>query len=258
MKKSFILHLDSLTILDEMTDEQAGIFIKSIYHYHKNNELPELNFAMKMAINPFINQFKRDKEKWEEQAKKNRENGIKGGRKAKNNPVGYVKTIDNTCNLTDQKPTGGQSGQVGAVNVSVNGNDNVSVTPPIIPPNSVKQIDDFLNDELDSKIHQSVFSLWKQLAKELNIKFTQEEWDTIYGYCGTRHTLPVHIIKSNIILLDKWANEGLDIISGLLKSFSTRTLIQPYMEIKTDAKGNRYNRQACILRRQEQIKKEQK
>jgi hypothetical protein len=64
MKKSFILHLDSLVILDKMTDQQAGQFLKILYNYQKNNTIPELDFAMEMAITPFLNQFSRDEEKY--------------------------------------------------------------------------------------------------------------------------------------------------------------------------------------------------
>lgn len=80
MKKSFILHLDSLVILDKMTDEQAGKFIKLIYEYQKTGKIQKLDFAMEMAITPFLNQFKRDSEKYESTVERNRRNGSKGGR----------------------------------------------------------------------------------------------------------------------------------------------------------------------------------
>jgi len=44
-KKGFILHKDSLIILDEMTDEQAGKFFKIIYQYQLNGSVPELDFC---------------------------------------------------------------------------------------------------------------------------------------------------------------------------------------------------------------------
>lgn len=72
--KSFILHKDSLSILEEMDDQQAGKFIKAIYQFQKTGELPELDFGLKMAINPFINQFKRDKEKYQSIVDRNKQN----------------------------------------------------------------------------------------------------------------------------------------------------------------------------------------
>lgn len=79
-KNSFLLHIDSLVILDKMTNEQAGIFIKILYEYKKTGELPELDFAMNMAVTPFINQFSRDDSKYEKVVERNRDNGSKGGR----------------------------------------------------------------------------------------------------------------------------------------------------------------------------------
>lgn len=82
MKTGFILHLDSLEVLNELTNEQAGILFKAIRDYNLGKE-PELDFAMKMAFLPFKNQFVRDFEKYENTCERNKANGAKGGRPKK-------------------------------------------------------------------------------------------------------------------------------------------------------------------------------
>ena len=82
MKTGFILHLDSLSVLDELTNEQAGILFKAIRDYNLGKE-PELDFAMRMAFLPFKNQFERDLEKYNNTCERNRNNGSKGGRPKK-------------------------------------------------------------------------------------------------------------------------------------------------------------------------------
>lgn len=78
-RKSFIIHLDSLDILDEMTDEQAGKLAKAWKAYHKGEEL-DLEADIKMAFIPFRNQFVRDEEKYVKIVERNRKNGSLGGR----------------------------------------------------------------------------------------------------------------------------------------------------------------------------------
>lgn len=82
MKTGFILHLDSLAVLDELTNEQAGILFKAIRDYNLGKE-PELDFAMKMAFLPFKNQFVRDSVKYDGVCERNKINGAKGGRPKK-------------------------------------------------------------------------------------------------------------------------------------------------------------------------------
>ena len=82
MKTGFILHLDSLSVLDELTNEQAGILFKAVRDYNLGIE-PELDFAMKMAFLPFKNQFVRDYEKYENTCERNKTNVSKGGRPKK-------------------------------------------------------------------------------------------------------------------------------------------------------------------------------
>ena len=79
-QKSFILHQDGLVILEKMTDEQAGKFIKILYYFKKTGELQELDFAMEMATTPFLNQFKRDGIKYNNVCEARKLAGSKGGK----------------------------------------------------------------------------------------------------------------------------------------------------------------------------------
>jgi hypothetical protein len=79
MKKSFILHRDSLDILDELTDEQSGKLFKAIKDFQNGVE-PELDSVLKMVFVPFRNQFLRDDKNYENRCEVNRANGSKGGK----------------------------------------------------------------------------------------------------------------------------------------------------------------------------------
>ena len=102
MRKSFILHNDSLNVLDILTDEQAGKLFKAIKNY-QNGVKQELDFGINIAFLQFENQFKRDEEKYESVIERNKINGSKGGRpknpvepkETQNNPVGFLETQDN-------------------------------------------------------------------------------------------------------------------------------------------------------------------
>ena len=70
-RKSFIVHNDSLNILDELTNDQAGMLFKAIKDYQLGNEL-NLDTLTKIAFSPFKNQFERDAIKYEKLCEKNR------------------------------------------------------------------------------------------------------------------------------------------------------------------------------------------
>ncbi|QDP63228.1 MAG: hypothetical protein Unbinned1520contig1002_26 [Prokaryotic dsDNA virus sp.] len=70
-RKSFIVHFDSLNVLDDLTNEQAGLLFKAIRSYQLGEEL-NLDPLTKVAFSPFKNQFSRDAEKYENLCEKNR------------------------------------------------------------------------------------------------------------------------------------------------------------------------------------------
>jgi hypothetical protein len=70
-RKSFLIHIDSLDILDDLTDEQAGQLFKAIKSHQLGEQL-ELTPIVKIAFSPFKNQFARDDDKYEKLCEKNR------------------------------------------------------------------------------------------------------------------------------------------------------------------------------------------
>jgi len=75
-KKSFIIHKDSLSVLDDLTDAQAGELFKAIREYQNNGSV-ELNGIVKIAFNPFRNQFIRDNTEYLKLCEKNRQIALK-------------------------------------------------------------------------------------------------------------------------------------------------------------------------------------
>lgn len=71
MRKSFIVHKDSLEVLEDLTDEQAGQLFKAIKSYQLDEEL-DLSSLIKVAFAPFKCQFARDADKYEKLCEKNR------------------------------------------------------------------------------------------------------------------------------------------------------------------------------------------
>ena len=78
-KKSFVLYKDSLQVLNDLSDEQAGKLFKAIKATQLGEDF-ELDALTKVALSPFKAQFSRDNEKYEMIVERNKNNGLKGGR----------------------------------------------------------------------------------------------------------------------------------------------------------------------------------
>lgn len=191
-KGSFLLYIDSLNILDDMSNEQAGVLFKSIKEFQETGTIPDLDFGLKMALKPFINQFKRDAEKWERKKDGYRDNGKLGNLK-RWHPDLHKRVCEGNLSLSDaatiskersdkkqeirceydkylspsDKPDRPRSPEVAnvAVNVNASVSDTVNTSPPPTPssPATVVEVVEILEMEflpLASRLSYSQIPQW--------------------------------------------------------------------------------------------------
>jgi len=97
-RKSFIIHKDSLSVLDDLTLEQVGELFLAIKSYQLDEDFTP-SPIVKIAFSPFKNQFLRDDEKYQKIVERNKSNGSKGGRPSSEEnpeePTGFFGNPDN-------------------------------------------------------------------------------------------------------------------------------------------------------------------
>lgn len=97
-RKSFIIHKDSLDILDKLSDEQAGKLFKIIKSYQKTKQISDLDFTLDLVFTPFLNQFLRDDENYRNICEARKSYGAKGG---KQKVVNASKSKQKVANVAD-------------------------------------------------------------------------------------------------------------------------------------------------------------
>lgn len=82
-KKRFLLYLSSKKLIDMLSDEQAGVLLKSIFRYVDGEDLPEMDGMTGIVFTTIKEYLDRDQKAYEEKCRINRKNGGKGGRPRK-------------------------------------------------------------------------------------------------------------------------------------------------------------------------------
>ena len=118
-KKSFVLYSDSKSIIDLLTNEQAGLLLKTLFAY-VNDENPKIDDSIALVFEMIKLQLKRDLKKWE-QTKEGRSAAGKASAEAKRLAKLKEQNSTNSTNVDFVQQTSTNS----TVNDSVN--DSVSV-----------------------------------------------------------------------------------------------------------------------------------
>lgn len=194
--KSFILYIDLLGSLDQLSDAQAGKLFKAIKAYHMSvsegatqdckAEFDSLmdDFVTRLAFHPFRAAFERDAEKYQSLVARNRINGKKGGRKKASdtenpeNPVGSLGFSENPDEpkRTQTKPND---------NDNVNDNDKNKIVPPNgetcqasqpDEPVPFREIMDFWNNAMRGKAINGVSRVSSEGKRGINVRARFKEY----------------------------------------------------------------------------------
>jgi hypothetical protein len=127
-KKSFVLYSDSKSIIDLLTNEQAGLLLKTLFAY-VNDENPKIDDSIALVFEMIKLQLKRDLKKWE-QTKEGRSAAGKASAEAKRLAKLKEQNSTNSTNVDFVQQTSTNSTVSVSVNdsVSVSVNDSVSVS----------------------------------------------------------------------------------------------------------------------------------
>jgi hypothetical protein len=120
-KTSFVLYSDSKSIIDLMTNEQAGLLLKTLFAY-VNDENPVIDNSIAIVFEMIKLQLKRDLKKWE-QTKEGRSAAGKASAEARRLAKIKEQTLTNSTNVDFVQQTSTNS----TVSVSVNDSVNVNV-----------------------------------------------------------------------------------------------------------------------------------
>ncbi len=101
--KNVIIYDSHFELMKNLTDEQAGILIKSVGLF-KNGQEPTITDPLILGIFMVIRRdFEIQSENYSKKVETNKRNGVLGGRpKTQNNPMGFPETQPNPQNLKDK------------------------------------------------------------------------------------------------------------------------------------------------------------
>ena len=193
MKKSFLLYTDTLDILDEMSNEDAGLLFKAIAQYQRGEE-PVIQESQRIIWVIFKNQFKRDSNKYSSFVEKQRSNGSKGGRPKKddtnpNNP--------SVISQTQNNPTLPKKADSDSVSVSVSDSDSVNENDSVSENESVSD-NDSVNVSVSENENDFVFTQEQKEAIEDLMKYRHKSYEQAVNYVKSSHKNEQKVVEDEV------------------------------------------------------------
>jgi hypothetical protein len=159
-KKSFVLYSDQRSIIELLSNEQAGILLKHIFAYVNDENPVDKEAIIMLAFEPIKLQMKRDLVKWES-TKVGRSAGGKASAEARRLAKEIQQTLTNSTNVNSVEQT--------STNPTVNDNVNVNVNDTVInihTPTKVGDIDFSILLETINKIFERKFAVVSDAVKK--------------------------------------------------------------------------------------------
>lgn len=148
-KTSFVLYSDSKSIIDLLTNEQAGLLLKTLFAY-VNDENPKIDSSIALVFEMIKLQLKRDLKKWEK-TKEGRSAAGKASAEAKRLAKLNEQNSTNSTNVefVQQTSTNSTVSVNDSVNDSVSVNDNEIINNKALP---FKFFDSLINLGADKQL----------------------------------------------------------------------------------------------------------
>jgi hypothetical protein len=163
-KKSFLLHIDSLDILEKLSDEQAGKLFKAIASHHNGSDY-ELDDLLDLVFTPFKNQFNRDLEKYKKVSEKRALAGKKGGKQKQANVANVANASKCKQNLANLADSDNESDNESDSDKDINTLDQSKIARAQLEEDSFE----YWWKEYPKKVaKQSAFKSWKKVIKKMN------------------------------------------------------------------------------------------
>lgn len=242
-KKSFVLHHDSLSILDELNNEQAGLLFKAIYNYNIGNDF-ELPTDLRLLFISFKNQFVRDKERYLDKVEINKLNGSKGGlaksTKIKQTLPNATKRKRSVANLADSDNDSDSD--------NVNKKENNNSTTLVLPFNSDKFVDvwNILIEEpkwkkKSLKAYQMNLDILKAYPEEQAIKMMEkairDNWQGLYPINDSKPEAPKLPERKKDSNLDVTIFEDYEAYCAACDAENTKPVYEEYFDrVRYDAR----------------------
>ena len=124
-RKSFIIHIDSLSVLDELTDEQAGRLLRAMRSHHDGADY-EMDSITKIVFSSFKAQFERDHVNYVNTCKQRALAGSAGGRQKVANASKCKQAL---ANLADSDSGSGSGSGSEDIDTNVSSSTDVDRCP---------------------------------------------------------------------------------------------------------------------------------